>query len=132
MVHEPISRAREETQTQRMDVQPQGRKEREGQLGKVALVYIHYYQSNTASGSLQHSASSSARCSVITQVGEIEWRVGGMSRRGYVYLQLIHFIVQQKLTQQTFLPFHCQEGYALNKLKNNLEEKYLSSDRLFS
>ena len=52
-----------------------------------------------ASGKLLYGTGSSGCCSVMTQRGGI--RVGGrLKREGiYICLQLIHFIVQQKLTQ---------------------------------
>ena len=50
-----------------------------------------------ASGNLLYNTGSSAQCSVMTQMGGM----GGRSKREaiYVYIQLIHLIVQQKLTQ---------------------------------
>ena len=54
-----------------------------------------------ASGNRLYSTGSSAQCSVMTQMGE--GGRGRSKREGIqVYIQLIHFIVQQKLTQ------HCK------------------------
>ena len=52
-------------------------------------------------GNIQNHTGSSAGCAVMTQKGRMEvgWK-GGLKRKGiYVYLQLIHVVVQQKLTQ---------------------------------
>ena len=56
-----------------------------------------------ASGNVLYSTGSSAQCSVTTQMGGMQG-VGGRSKREVIlfYIQLIHFIVQQKLTQ------HCK------------------------
>ena len=73
-----------------------------------------------ASGKLLYSTGSSAWCSMVTQMG---WDGGGMGRdfqreRIYIcvcvciYIQLIHFIVQQNLTQ------HCKTIiFQVKKLK---------------
>ena len=57
-----------------------------------------------ASRKLLYSIGSSAQCSVMTERSEIGVGMGGRFKREgiYVYIQLIHFIVQQKLTQ------HCK------------------------
>ena len=53
-----------------------------------------------ASRKLLYSIGSSAQCSVMTERSEIGVGMGGRFKREgiYVYIQLIHFIVQQKLT----------------------------------
>ena len=62
------------------------------------LTFIKYI----ASGKLLYGTGSSGCCSVMTQRGGIRVR-GRLKREGiYICLQLIHFIVQQKLTQ------HCK------------------------
>ena len=54
-----------------------------------------------ASGNLLYSTGSTVRCSVVTYMGGMVGR--GSKREGiYVYIKLIHFVVQQKLTQ------HCK------------------------
>ena len=54
---------------------------------------------HTASGKLLHSTRSSAQCSVMTLRGGIGGRGGKHKREGIsVYIWLIHFAVQQKLT----------------------------------
>ena len=57
-----------------------------------------------ASGNLLYSTGNSAQCSVTTQIRGMGPGVGGRSKREgiYVYIQLIHLIVQRKLTQ------HCE------------------------
>ena len=59
-----------------------------------------------ASGKLLHSTGRSARCFVVTYRGGIG-SVGGEAQEGgdmgiYVYIQLIHFVLQHKLTK------HCK------------------------
>ena len=61
-----------------------------------------------ASGNLLYSTGSSVQPSVVTWMGGM---VGRSKREGiYVHIQLIHFVVQQKLTQ------HCKA--TLPQLKN--------------
>ena len=57
-----------------------------------------------ASGKLLHSTGSSAQCSGMTQMGVIEWGDGKEAQGGGIYVcaQLIHFAVQQKLTQHLY------------------------------
>ena len=64
-------------------------------------IYTLPYVKQIASGKLLFSAGSSTQCSVMTCGG---WGGGvGCRREGrYVYMWLIHFVVQQKLTQ------HCK------------------------
>ena len=53
-----------------------------------------------SSGNMLWSAGSSTQCSVVTQMGGMG--SGGrevLEGEDYVYIQLIHFVVQQKLTQ---------------------------------
>ena len=53
------------------------------------------------SGNLMHNAGSSVRCSVVIQICGME--EGRSKRKGiYVCIQLIHLVLQQKLTQ------HCK------------------------
>ena len=69
-----------------------------------------------ASGNLLYSTGSSAWCSVMTQMGGMGVRVEGRSKREgiYVYIWLIHFTVQQKLTQ------HCKAIILQFIKKNNV------------
>ena len=97
----PIFRAGIETQTQRTDMWTQW--EREGvtnweiRFDKNTLPCVK----QIASGNLLYSTGSSPQCSVMTQMGGMGWRRS--KREGIqVYIQLIHFIVQQKPTQ------HCK------------------------
>ena len=69
-----------------------------------------------ASGKLLYSTESSVQCSVINQKHGMVGVGGRCKREGlYVCLQLIHFIVQQKLTQ------HCKKKCfnKKNKMKQN-------------
>ena len=54
----------------------------------------------TACGKLLYSTGSSAWCSVVTERGGKEGGLGRRSKRQgiYVYRELIHFVVEQKLT----------------------------------
>ena len=97
---EPVCRAGLETQMQRTDVC--GHKVgREGGMNWEIRFDINTLPcvKQIASGNLLYSTGSSAQCFVTTQRDEIG-RVGGrLNREGiYVYIQLIHIIVQQKLT----------------------------------
>ena len=74
--------------------------EREGgTIGRLALTYTH--KNKIADGKLLYNTGSSARCSVMTQMGGLGGGVGGrLKRQGiHVYLWLIHFVVQQKRMQ---------------------------------
>ena len=57
-----------------------------------------------ASGKLLYSTGNLAQCSVMTWRGVVGWGVVGwggweVKEGGDVYIQLTHFVVQQKLTQ---------------------------------
>ena len=66
-----------------------------------------------ASGNLLYNTGSSAQCSVMTQMD----RVGGGREGIYVYIQLIHLIVQQKLTQ------HCKA--TILQIKKKERKQYI-------
>ena len=55
-----------------------------------------------------YSVGSSAQCSVLISMGRMGGEVGERPRREgiYVYMWLIHFIIQQKLMQ------HCKQLYS--------------------
>ena len=74
-----------------------------------------------ASGKLLSSAGSSAWCSVVTKKGGMGSGVGGRSKREeiYVYIWLIHFVVQQKLTQ------HCKAAKPQLRKRMPCENKFL-------
>ena len=62
-------------------------------------IYTLPYVKQTASGNLLHNTASSAWCSVMTQR---DGMLGKSKREGiYVYIQLIHFVVQQKPAHYT-------------------------------
>ena len=100
--YEPIFRAGIEMQMQRTDMWTQQVKGSVGRIGRLGLTNTLPCVKQIASGSLLYSTGSSAQCSVMTQMrggcGE------GRSKREciQVYIQVINFIVQQKLTQ------HCK------------------------
>ena len=73
-----------------------------GLIGRVALAYANT-MGNIAARKLLHSTGSSAWCFVVTYRDGMWW--GGRSKAEgvYVYILLIDFFVQQKLTQ------HCEE-----------------------
>ena len=74
-----------------------------------------------ASGKLLSSAGSSAWCSVVTKKGGMGSGVGGRSKREeiYVYIWLIDFVVQQKLTQ------HCKAAKPQLRKRMPCENKFL-------
>ena len=61
-------------------------------------VYALLCVKQIASGNLLYSAGSSAQRSVMTWMGGMGMGKGNPGGRTYVYIELIHFIVQQKLT----------------------------------
>ena len=103
---EPISRARIETQKQRTGMWTQLGEREGGTNWEIKIdIYTLPCVKQVASGNLLYSTGSSAQCSVMTQMGGMGGGVRGTSKREgiYVYIQLIHFVVQQKLIQ------HCKE-----------------------
>ena len=79
--------------------------EREGGMNWEIRIDIYTLPcvKQVASGNLVYSTGSPARCSVMTQMGGMGDGGGRSKREGIqVYIQLIHFIVQKKLTQ------HCK------------------------
>ena len=77
-----------------------------------------------ASGKLLYNPSSSAQCSVMTQKGGVEQGVGGrLKMKGIqLHLQLIHVVVQQKLTQ------HCKTIIHQKKKKRQRQFSSLLKD----
>ena len=70
----------------------------------TADIYTPPCVKQMASGKQLFNRGSPAQCSVMTQMGELGWALGGrLKKKGMsVYLQLIHIVVQQKPTQ------HCK------------------------
>ena len=82
------------------------------------LTWSHFHAWNRVSGKLLYSTESSGQCSVMTQRGAMGVQWEGGSREGiYVYIQLIHTVVRQKVTQ------HCK----CFKLYSNFLKKTLQS-----
>ena len=91
------------TQTQRMYVQPQG--EGEGGMNWEIGFDISTvpYVKQIASGKALHSTWRSAQCSVMTQIGGKRQDGSNVQEeRTCVYISLIYFVVQQKLSR------HCK------------------------
>ena len=86
----------------------------QGSSERSAEIYTRPHVTQTARGKLLHCPGRSAGCSVMTRRGGWRWvgggsvlcddpeqwmEVGGLNREWiYVYIQLIHFAVQQKHT----------------------------------
>lgn len=105
----PACRALIEMQMQRTaetgHVGTAGVRGREGGMKWDVRIDIHILGiKQTDSGELLYSTESSAQCSAETQSSEMGVRVEGRLKREemHVYIQLIHLIVQQKLTH------HCK------------------------
>ena len=121
---EPICRAGIEIQTQRIYMWTQGANEGWDELRGDIDIYTPPCVKQIASGNLLYNTGNSAWCSVMTQR---DGKGGGRrSKRGeiYAYIQLIHFIVQQKLTHcKTTIPQLKKEKLSLGSGARFIIEK---------
>ena len=122
---ERIFRAGIETKMQRKDMWTQrgqgGGGEGEGGTNWEIRIDIYTLPcvKQIASGNLLYSTGSSSWCSVVTYMGGMGVGVEGRSKREgiYVYIQLIPFIVEQKLTE------HCKAIILQLKKKRHMGGK---------
>ena len=82
-MEESIYRAALEMQTQKIDLQTQWRKEREGQIERVTWKHKHYHvQNRQPVGTCCRMQAAQTQRSVTTWRGAMVWEVGGRFKRG--------------------------------------------------